>query len=339
MHSSDYRQHIEALFCRNGRLPDPPQHRAMDRLADLAAALHRPKTAWGARFRPPKPPRGVFLWGGVGRGKTCLLDALIEALPAEVACRYHQHEFLDAFHRATGIVETNGNRFRAAVRHIVGQHRLLVLDEFHAYDPADAAILGRALAELHAGGVALALNANHLPSELWPKTAGHTLHVRHFTPLIDFIQQHCELVEVEGGRDYRLQADGQSQLRWWAPDDQAARLAARIWGERPDCTMEFDHLCRGHFKHTDYSAYCRTHPCLALLGLPRFAARDGDALRRLIWLLDTAWECHLPLAITAATSLPTIFSNIGQELQSLLGKDLLRTQSRLAGLCALQRTN
>jgi cell division protein ZapE len=336
MQSSDYRQRIEALFCRNGRLPDLPQHQAMDRLANLAAALHRPKTTWAARFLPSRPPRGVFLWGGVGRGKTCLLDALIEALPAAVACRYHQHEFLDAFHRATAIVEASSNRFRAAVRHIVGQHRLLVLDEFHAYDPADAAILGRALAELHADGVTLALNANHLPGELWPKTAGHTLHVRHFTPLIDFIQQHCELIEVEGGRDYRLQADGQSPLRWWAPDDQAARLAARAWRERQDCTMEFDRLCRGHFKHTDYSAYCRTHPHLVLLGLPRFGACDGDALRRLIWLLDTAWECRLPLAITAATSLTATFSDIGQELQSLLGKDLRRTQSRLAGLCSQQ---
>ncbi|RIX44686.1 MAG: cell division protein ZapE [Rhodocyclales bacterium GT-UBC] len=339
MPRQDYRQRIETLFSQNGRVPDPHQRHAMDRLAILATALAQRNTGWRERFRKTPPPRGIFLWGGVGRGKTCLLDALIAALPNQLACRYHQHAFLDAYHRATGCAPLDGNAFQSRIRQLVGPHRLLVLDEFHAYDPADAAILGRAFVELQALGVTLALNANHLPTELWPETTGHRQHLRHFTPLIDFIQQHCEIIEVEGGRDYRLDNPAGSSPRWWSPDTPTTRQAARSWASHPTCIQDFTAFCRGPLKHTDYSAYCAKHAQLVLLDLPQFTPDDGDSLRRLIWLLDSAWEANLPLAVTAATPLASLFVNIGPALQSLLGKDLRRTQSRLAGLCAAPYCN
>lgn len=329
MAAAPMRPAIEAAFRHGGRDPDTAQARCLDRLAELAGALLA-RPAWPVRwFRRPAAVPGLYLWGAAGRGKTCLLDALHAALPAGLSRRYHQHRFLDDFHRGAG----RGDGFDRRLAALTGPCRLFILDEFHAYDPADAAILRRALAGLVDQGVTLAVSANHRPAELWPKTARQAGGARHFAPLIDLLGRHCRPVELDGGRDYRSLG---VRRRWWSPATPAARRQAEAWHAAVDGgRFEFAELCGGRFCHADYAALVDALPGLLLHGLPRFGPGHGDALRRLIWLLDAAWEAGLPLALTAASGPDELFADIGPELRQLLGRDLARTRSRLLGLSAL----
>lgn len=334
MPDSARRPAIAAAFGRDGRRPDPAQEKVLSQLAGLADALlarARPFAGW----RRPPPVPGLYLWGGVGRGKTALLDALLAILPSGLACRYHQHRLLDDFHR-TAAGDGRAPDFEERLNRLVGSSRLLVLDEFHAYDPADAAILHRLLARLFARGTTLALSANHRPAELWPQTARHAAGTRHFAPLAELLSKHCRLLEVDGGRDYR---QGAAAVRWWSPATPLAQQQAAAWyagtGGPAEGFQEFSTLCGGHFCHADYRPLVERLPALVLQGLPRFGPTDGDALRRLIWLLDAAWEAGLPLAVTATAPPDETFADIGPALRQLLGRDLARTRSRLHGLSAL----
>ena len=320
---------IEAEFCREGRVPDAGQLRVMARLASLALAfMVEPRFLRGLRRRPPV--RGVFLWGGVGRGKSCLVDALVRVMPPDMVCRYHQHVFLDDFHRVVSMDSGAGERFTDAVLKLIGQARLLVFDEFHAYDIADALILKRAFAIFQAQGVVLVLTANHCPWQLWPATAGHRQQARHFDPLVAFLRQHCDFVELDAGLDYRGINQGPDVMRWRLPG-----TAMMIAHDAGTAHFTFQALCGGLRSHADYAALCRSHSHLILEGLPKFGPEHGDALRRLIWLVDAAWEVLLPMTISADDRLAAIFDGIGDALDLLLGKDLKRTQSRLLALSRL----
>ena len=319
---------IRAEFCRGGRQPDASQLVAIERLGILAAAVQ--VSASRGLFRSlqrRKRVPGVFLWGGVGRGKTCLVDAVVRAMPAGLACRCHQHVFLDRFHATISIAAEAENRFADAVLALVDDARLLVLDEFHAYDIADALILKRAFAVLAERGVALLLTANHRPWHLWPETPGHAQQARHFDPLVDFLRQSCDFVEVDNRRDYRETMASGSIRRWFVGSAESGML-----NPHPDASFRFGELCGGLHRHADYEKLCREYRHLVLLDVPKFGAGDGDSLRRLIWLVDAAWEALLPMSVTSEVRLETLFDEVGGALERLLGKDLKRTHSRLLAL-------
>ncbi len=282
----------------------------------------------------------VFLWGGVGRGKTRLLGSLVQAMPSTLVRRFHQHVFLDAFHRASGPEGGKEAPFQAAIRSLLGPARLLALDELHVYDIADAAILGRAFGLLGEMGVKLVITANHCPWALWPDTPDHARRARHFDPLVSVLRQRCDFVEVDSGRDYRDGFVEKGKSRWLVactPEhDPVLWMAGKGGADQGNssaaCRFTFHALCSGHFGPADYAALCQRLPCLMLTGIPRFGPGDGDALRRLIWLADAAWEAELPLGITASAGVEDLFSAIGTGLEQLLGKDLQRTASRLKAL-------
>ena len=323
-------QAVEAEFCRDGLVPDAAQLTVIARLASLALAVMAEPGFWPG-LRRCQPARGVFLWGGVGRGKSCLVDALARVMPPDMVCRYHQHVFLDDFHRVVSMDSGAGEPFKEGVLKLIGQARLLVFDEFHAYDIADALILKRAFAIFQAQGVVLLLTANHCPWQLWPATAGHRQQARHFDPLVAFLRQHCDFVELDAGLDYRGVNKETSVLRWRVPG--SAMVIVHYAGE---ARFTFQALCGGLRSHADYAVLCRSHSHLILDGLPKFGLAHGDTLRRLIWLVDAAWEAMLPMTISADDSLAEIFDGIGDSLNLLLGKDLKRTQSRLLALLRLQ---
>lgn len=314
---------IHGEFCSAGLLPDSAQEIAIRFLGRFAAGMLAERQP-GLRciFKREAPRHGIFLWGEVGRGKTVLLDAMARTLPQGMVRRYHQHAFLDAFHCAIAQSVVADDRFPVAVARLLGTARLLVIDELHAYDIADALILGRAFVLMQGMGARIAFSANHLPADLWPKTPFHAGRDRHFDPLLSFIRDNCEFLRVDGGRDYRQSENPGDCRRWWPSD----RLAGS------DFRFDFEMLCGGHYCHADYQALCRRILFMVLTGVPRFGPQDGDRLRRLIWLLDVAWEVSLPMAVVADSPLESLFDGIGDALQTLLGKDLKRTQSRLRGL-------
>lgn len=318
--------------------PDPAQEAALIALGHLFQSLTRGKTP------PPwQPLQGLFLWGDVGRGKTRLLNALVRALPQGWALRLHQHEFLHRLHQA--IFHQQGRQpppespFSRAVGELLGSARLLVLDELHAYDVADAEMLGRACVEARALGATLCFTANHLPAALWPETGAHQSRRYHMDALVGFIGRHCTCLEVDGGRDYRVTPalpGDKGPLRWW-PGDGVGAAEVAVWvcgGGSSGRVFGFAELCGEARSHGDLSRLLDGVGRLGITHLPAFAPSQGDSLRRFLWLLDIAWERQLPLAISAATSPATLLQGIGPVLAQFLDKDLARAMSRLLALAA-----
>ncbi|WP_295004880.1 cell division protein ZapE [uncultured Dechloromonas sp.] len=314
-------------FSLGGIEPDPAQRLVAQQLARLLAAV----TADAGQRASGRGGRGIFLWGGVGRGKTRLVDAAVAALPPGLACRWHQLAFLDAFHRA--FAGPARHDFAAAIDRLVGQARLLAFDEFHIHDIADAQILRRAFGYLATRGVRLLVTANPPPAGF----AAEGERQRHFAPLIEHLSAWCESIELDGGVDYRRLHRPLGQ-RWVAPDTAAARVQLMVDLENISpriATASFDDLCRRPRCHGDYARQLDAASALALWNVPRFGERDGDALRRLVWLADVLWERQVPLAITAAETAESIFLGIGDALRRMLGRDLARAESRLIALSAL----
>lgn len=309
-----------------GRIqPDPAQRLVAQQLARLLAEV----TAGAGKRASARGGRGIFLWGGVGRGKTRLVDAAVATLPPGMACRWHQLAFLDAFHRVfAGLA---GHDFAAAIDRLLGPARLLAFDEFHIHDIADAQILRRAFAYLAERGIRLLVTAN-------PPPAGFVAEgdrQRHFAPLIEHLSAWCESIELDAGVDYR-RAHRQLGRRWLVADTAAARQQARGDLEKLSSrvvAVSFDDLCWRPRCHGDYARLLEVGSALALWGIPRFGERDGDALRRLVWLADVLWERQVALAVTAAEPAESIFLHIGDALRRMLGRDLARAESRLVALC------
>jgi cell division protein ZapE len=162
------------------------------------------------------PPRGVYLWGPVGRGKTWLLDAFVRVLPAASGPvrRVHSHGFFDALHRELFVQRGRDpahrqEAFERTLRELVGGARLLVFDEFHVDDPGNATLLVRVLHDLRDDGVALLLSSNQAPEDLLPDPVRHHL----MEPGIRLIRAEMDVLELAGEVDYRQHADGRSAER------------------------------------------------------------------------------------------------------------------------------
>lgn len=319
---------LDARFRAGGHLPDPDQCNALIHLARLGSALlkHNPGSGQAA---------GLFLWGGVGRGKTRLLDTLGDALGPAQARRLHVAELLAAVHRSA----VAGGDWQHRMNSLFGTARVLLLDEFHAYDSADALILLRVFESALARGMGCVLTANHPPAALWPDLPRLREQARHYTPLAAWLEQQCTLLRVDGGRDYREGLAAEAPPRWWlgAP---AARPESRrgAWREgRSEGWREagFDTLFRQARGPGDYASLATERQALLILDFPRLAGEHMDSLRRLVWFLDAAWEARLPLAVTARASVAASFSGLAPELAALLGKDLARSRSRLLALCRI----
>lgn len=343
MNQDQYALAIEAELQRAGLLPDACQMAVIAHLGQILAGIDQEtsiKFSWWSK--KGKAHKGIFLWGGVGRGKTVLLNAMASVMPLGTVARYHQHVFLDAFHGAVSMDFGVEDRFQKAVLSLLGSARLLVLDEFHAYDLADAQIIERALRVISAQGVCLALTANHCPWALWPKTAFHARQARYFDPLVDLLRHQCDFIELDHGLDYRERASQNSVARWLVPDlpENRGLALSLIKDSRfpySEASFEFADLCGGWFRHADYKMLTRRLPFLVLNGLPRAGPADGDALRRLVWLIDAAWEAGLAMTVVSNVELDSVFDGIGSALALLMGNDLERTQSRLRGLVCIEK--
>lgn len=314
---------ILGQFSAGDIVPDGEQLAVARRLAEWVGDPPRVHRAHSNR-------RGIFLWGGVGRGKTRLLDATVATLPPGVACRWHQLAFLDAFHRC--FAGPARHDFAAAIDALVGSARLLAFDEFHIHDIADAQILQRTFNYLSARGVRLLVTANPPPAAF----AESGLRQRHFAPLIHFLEAWCESIELAGDVDYR-RAGGPGERRWRIPDNAGTRqdLLARLEAlSRRTVSASFDALCRAPRCHADYMRLAEADAALAIWGIPRFGVRDGDAVRRLVWLADACWERQVPMAVSAALPAETIFTHIGDR-GAVPARELARAESRLIALCGL----
>jgi len=336
-----------AGVARGAWTQDPAQQPALHELDRLHAALLAPPRRGlldTLRGKQPPVPRGLYLWGGVGRGKTFLVDLFFDGLPLAEKRRSHFHRFMREVHAQLRAHAGASDPLALIARQWREQLRVLVLDEFFVNDIGDAMLLGRLLERLFAEGVALVTTSNTEPAQLY----AHGLQRERFLPAIAQLQAHCAVVHLVSANDYRLRALTRSPVYRTPLDaDADAWLAAR-WAEltagsphedgplvidgrsiavralaEGHSWFDFSELCEGPRAAGDYIEIATEYHTVLVGGVPQFDGSNDDAARRFVHLVDEFYDRHVNLVCTAAAPPHGLYA--GQKL----GGAFERTASRL----------
>ncbi|TAN71946.1 MAG: cell division protein ZapE [Gallionella sp.] len=335
-----------------GFVHDVAQAAAIDELDTLWYQLvdfkSRRNHFLGRSLLSPEVPKGLYLWGGVGRGKTFLMDVFYACLPYRRKRRIHFHNFMAEAHHEMKALAGEKDPLIALADNIAKSTRLLCLDEFHVDDIADAMILGRLVAALFERGVVLVTTSNYPPDGLYP----HGLQRQNFLPAIDLIKRELKVLNVDSGNDYRLRSMTREPLFLVAGDaggDAAneARMGAlfeRIAGgaQRDERHVEilgrlipvkkiarnviwfdFKELCGGAHAQPDYLEIARKYPTVFLSRIPKMAAEHAAEARRFTWLIDVLYDNHVRLVASAAALPEEIYTG------GAASGEFSRTASRL----------
>jgi cell division protein ZapE len=302
------------------------------------------------------PLRGIYLWGGVGRGKTFLADAFHAELPLLEKRREHFHRLMQEVHARLARHRGRASPLDRVAADLASRARILCVDEFAVSDVADAMILATLLEALFRRGVTLVATSNLAPSELY--RGG--LQRERFLPAIALIERHCRVIELDGGIDYRLRRLERAAL-WLGPGtaDPGARLAAeferladgrgaqdvkvqvagRPLRARREAEgivwFEFRELCASPRSVADYIEIARCYGTAFLSNVPVMRATDDDAARRFVSLVDEFYDRGVKLVVSADAGQPE-----GLYQGERLAFDFRRTASRLhemQGLAYLAR--
>ena len=296
--------------------------------------------------KPRQLVRGLYFWGGVGRGKTYLMDNFFESLPFEQKLRAHFHRFMRRVHAELKKLDGQKNPLKQVADIIASEARVICFDEFFVSDITDAMILGTLMEELFARGVTLVATSNIVPDGLYKDG----LQRARFLPAIALLNQHTLVVNVDGGVDYRLRALEQAEL-YHSPLDEAADLslmcsfksllsAAAEVHENYDLEVEgrlirarylsegivwfdFAELCDGPRSQNDYIELAREYHSIILSNVPGLGLATDDQARRFVNLVDEFYDRQVKLVISAERPLAEIYSN------GKLNFEFQRTVSRL----------
>ena len=340
------RQRYQADLLQEGFVSDAAQAQAVDALQRVYEALIEspPRRRFGSsRLSYPKVP-GLYMWGGVGRGKTYLMDAFYEALPFSRKRRTHFHRFMLEVHERRNRHPDQQDPLSAVADEIADATRVLCFDEFYVSDIADAMILGRLFEFLFKRGLTLVATSNVAPDLLYKDG----LQRENFLPAIERLKQNCGVLNVDGGSDYRLRALHGMPLYLYPCDKAAmAALGERFYAvaphglcERVDlningrpitarCVAEgaawfdFHDLCDGPRAAADYIELARTHHTVVLSYVPLLTSDDDNSARRFINLVDEFYDRGVKLLIAAEAPMEQLYS--GTKLKF----EFERTVSRL----------
>jgi cell division protein ZapE len=316
----------------------------LDRLHDELVAFRNARDGTIKRLiNRPSVPRGVWMWGGVGRGKSFLMDCFAEAVPIRRKGRLHFHEFMRGVHRELDELKGKANPLTEVAERIAHRYRLLCFDEFHISDIADAMILERLLAPMFELGVVLVATSNYAPSHLYP----NGLHRDRILPAIALLEQYLDVVNVDAGTDYRRLA--LASLRVYlhplgretdaALAEAFARLAERS-DESPELRIEnrnvralrraggvvwfdFETLCGGPRSQNDYLELARQFHTVVLSGVPQLGSARASEARRFTWLVDVLYDQHVKLIVGAQTPPEQLY------VEGAMAIEFQRTVSRL----------
>ena len=326
--------------------------RNLQRLYDnLLSAGGERREGFGARLGSlfgagtgPAGVRGVYLWGGVGRGKTYLVDAFYECLPGDRKRRVHFHRFMASVHHGLEQLRDQRDPLSLLGRELAGQFRLICLDELSVSDITDAMILARLFEALFAGGVTLVTTSNTPPDRLYRDGLQRV----RFLPAIDLIKQHMDVVNVDGGVDYRLQfletariyhhpvaeagqAALQESFEHLAPEPGERNIEIEIEGRTIAARrvtdgvvwFDFEHICDGPRGTADYIEIARCYHSVLVSGVPRFTWELDNQARRFLTMVDEFYDRNVKLILLAAVPLDQLYS--GEKLAF----DFRRATSRL----------
>jgi len=332
---------------------DSAQHAALRELDGIHAALSvSPRRGLLGQWfgdNGATAPRGLYLWGGVGRGKTFLVDLFYDALPLrehvdEGKQRTHFHRFMREVHARLRTHAGARDPLATIAREWRAQLRVLVLDEFFVSDIGDAMLLGRLFERLFAEGMVLVTSSNTPPAQLYPDG----LQRARFLPAIALIERHCTVLHLDSPQDYRLRALTRSPVYRQPLDAQSDPWLAARWQElTAGCPREegpllidgreipsralaegfawfdFAALCEGPRAATDYIEIAREFHTMLLGGIPLFDAGHDDAARRFVTLVDELYDRHVNVICSADATPPRLYG--GKRLAGAFE----RTASRL----------
>ena len=338
----------EAVLAAQGGVLDGAQRAVLARLEDLRRRLlaRRSLLARGLGLLPRRRPpvRGLYLWGGVGRGKTFLVDEFFAELPLREKRREHFHRFMQDVHARLRRHRNRLSPLENVASDVAATTRLLAIDEFFVGDVADAMILGALLEALFRRGVTLVATSNQPPAGLYPGG----LQRERFLPAIALIEKHCRVMELDGRVDYRLRqleratlwhgpaadAEGRMALEFEALADGGGALdvdvqlegrAVRARREAEDIVwFDFRELCEGPRSAADYIELARCYHTVFLSGVPVLGAADDDAARRFVTLVDELYDRGVKLVVSSASDMPE-----GLYRGERLGLEFRRAASRL----------
>lgn len=328
---------------------DPAQHPALAELDRLHDALVTREQAsvfarLRARFMGETTVSGLYLWGGVGRGKTFLIDLFFDGLPLPHCRRVHFHRFMREIQAQLAALEGRADPLAEIAARIATEARVLCLDEFFVSDIGDAMILSGLLKHLFARGTSLVTTSNVAPAGLYRDG----LQRERFLPAIALLECHCRVLELVSARDWRLRALTSANV-YRTPAGPEAELmltdcfqriarngeqAERelVLNERPIVVkrlaadvawFDFDALCDGPRAVADYIELAKTFGTVLISNVPQFATSNDDPARRFIELVDEFYDRHVKLVLSAEVSIIDLYD--GERLRA----EFARTESRL----------
>ena len=331
---------------QKGFSPDPAQAEAVRHLQQLFVALCQPPSLLQKLFgRRPKPVRGLYFWGGVGRGKTWLMDTFYHCLPFAEKRRMHFHHFMRRVHEELTALEGQKNPLTTVAQRLANEARVICFDEFFVADITDAMILASLLEQLFHRGVTLVATANVAPGQLYH----NGLQRDRFLPAIELIERHTQVVNVDGDTDYRLRLLEKAATFHWPLTEDNRRKLAGIFADLVDpvsvisgqpieilgrpinsikhgegvAWFTFADLCDGPRSQNDYIELAQIYHSVIVQDLPRFDASRNDQARRFIALVDEFYDRGVKLIISSEVPPAALYPS------GTLSFEFQRTLSRL----------
>ena len=345
--NTSVQQAYEAELQTRGFQSDPAQQRAVDALdrcaRDWAAYKDKRSNAFKKLINRPDVPRGVYMYGGVGRGKSFLMDCFFNAVPIRRKVRLHFHEFMREVHRELAALQGTVNPLDVLGERISKRYKLICFDEFHVADITDAMILHRLLVSLFENGVGFVTTSNFRPDDLYPGG----LHRDRILPAIALLNERLEVLNVDNGTDYRRRTlekvrlyhtplgpeadaemelafnqlaevqDGDPLLHIEMREIRARRRAGGVvW-------FDFRELCGGQRSQNDYLEIASQFHTVLLSNVPYMPVNMASPARRFTWLVDVLYDRRVKLILSAAVPPEALYT------EGPLAHEFPRTVSRL----------
>ncbi|MCK6419877.1 MAG: AFG1 family ATPase [Aquabacterium sp.] len=341
------RQVYEATLTERGYQPDPAQLRAVDALErcedEWAAYKARRGNALTKMLVRPPIPRGVYMFGGVGRGKSFLMDCFFQSVPLRRKTRLHFHEFMREVHRELQELKGTVDPLQELGRRVARRFRLICFDEFHVSDVTDAMILHRLLESLFANRVSIVTTSNFHPDGLYP----NGLHRDRILPAIALLKTHLEVVNVDHGTDYRQRTLEHVALYHTPLGEMADAAMRRAFDELTEARDEnpvlhiehreltarrraggvvwfdFKTLCGGPRSQNDYLEIAQQFHTVLLSDVPHMPPRMASEARRFTLLVDVLYDRRVKLILSAQVPAEALYT------EGPLAHEFPRTVSRL----------